>query len=408
MPKRALTQLAVDRLGPPATGRVEFWDAHLRGFGLRVSASGAKSWIVMYRVRRDGKQVRETLGTLAEIPSVAEARKRALVSLEKARAGVNPVAERREVAARVVAEERGAFAAVATRFLAEHVERNCRPKTARETRRIIERDLIPRWRTRPIRDIARRDVNDLLDDKAETAPLQANEVRKHLLTLFRWALDAELIDANPIVNVRKRAKEVARDRALSDPEIKLFWAGCDRLGWPFGPLFRLLLATAQRREEVGAARWAEFDLEKRIWTIPRERAKNDKAHEVALSSLALEILEGLPRTGEMLFSAKARAPSGYSKAKDRVDEYMGEVPPWTLHDLRRSAATGMAALGMAPHVVDRVLNHTGGTIRGVAAVYNRFQYGGERTAALEAWGRHIESLVRPGSPGNVVDLRATA
>jgi integrase len=202
----------------------------------------------------------------------------------------------------------------------------------------------------------------------------------------------------------------ARDRVLSDVEIKAFWAACERSGWPFGPLFKLLLLTGQRREEVGALRWGEFDLDSGTWTIPATRAKNKKLHDVHLSAFALELLAGLPRMGDLLFASRGAAPSGYSKAKGRLDCFVGEivggtVEPWVLHDLRRTTASGMARLNIAPHVVDRVLNHVSGTIRGVARIYNRYDYRDERMAALEAWGRHIEALVRPGGAGNVVEMR---
>jgi integrase len=217
--------------------------------------------------------------------------------------------------------------------------------------------------------------------------------------------DRELVAADPS-EVSKRSRYEARDRVLSDEEIKLFWPACDRLGWPFGPIFKLLALTAQREGEVGGARWGEIDMAARVWTIPGARAKNGKAHAVHLSQISVEILEGLPRTGELLFASRGpNPPSDYSAAKRRLDGHMGAAPPWVLHDLRRTAVTGMARLGIAPHVVDRVLNHTAGTIRGVAATYNRFQYEEDRAAALDGWARHIETLVRPGGSGNVVEMR---
>ena len=179
--------------------------------------------------------------------------------------------------------------------------------------------------------------------------------------------------------------------------------------------------------------WFEIDLDKRLWTIPRERAKNDRAHEVHLSELALEIIGELPKISRTRSDGKGSEPSpymfttngerpasGFSKAKHRLDENMvrllradfeeagkdpekANIEGWILHDLRRTAATGMARFNIAPHVVDRILNHVSGTIRGVAAVYNRHAYLEERKAALEAWGRYVESLVRL-APANVVPL----
>jgi integrase len=176
--------------------------------------------------------------------------------------------------------------------------------------------------------------------------------------------------------------------------------------------------TGQRRDELANARRSEFDLDKTLWTLPRERTKNDKAHLVHLSPLAIEILNTLPKIGGRgyLFTTTGESPvSGFGRARERLAAVMlnelrkadpaSEVAsePFTLHDLRRTAATGMARIGVPHHVLDRVLNHTGGKISGVGAIYNRFEYLEERKAALDAWSRHVESLVR-GVPSNVVEL----
>ena len=185
--------------------------------------------------------------------------------MRAAQSGVNPVEARRTKAADVAKEaqtkEAETFGAVAARYLKEYVEKNTRPATIKETRRIIERDVKPRWGTTPIREISRREVNALLDEIADRGALvQANRTLARFKTLFSWAVDEDLIDGDPTARVRKRIKETARDRALSDDEIRLFWAGCDKLGWPFGPMFKLLLLTAQRRDELG--RWSG---ESSIW-----------------------------------------------------------------------------------------------------------------------------------------------
>jgi integrase len=371
----------------------------------------------MYRVKAAGKAklVRETLGTVATIPNVADAREKARESLRKAAGGINPVGERREreQVAQAPAKLPDAFRAVALRYVERYAMKHTKPPVWRELRRQLEVDVLPLWGDRPIASITRQDVAALLDRIADRgAPVQANRQLARLKTLFRWALDEEFISSDPTVKVRKVVKEVARDRVLSDDEICLFWAGCDGMGWPFGPMFKMLLLTAQRRDEVSGMRWGELDLEKRAWTIPRERAKNDRAHEMHLSELAMEIIGALPKEGssEFVFTTTGRTPvSGYSRSKETLDRHMrklaGEtvIEDWILHDLRRTAATGMARLNIAPHVVDRILNHVSGTIRGVAAVYNRHAYLEERKAALEAWGRYVESLVRP-TQANVVSL----
>jgi integrase len=221
-------------------------------------------------------------------------------------------------------------------------------------------------------------------------------------------------------------QEQPRDRVLSDDELRWLWCGCDEIGWPFGSLAKLLLLTAQRRDEVAGMEWSEVDLAKRIWTIPKHKAKNGRAHQVHLSDETIEVLRTVTRVGDRLaLSTTGVAPiSGFSRSKRRLDAAMAEtrrkelglpfekegcryaIPNWTLHDLRRTATTGMARLRFPPHVVDKVLNHTGGTIRGVAAIYNQFSYLDERRAALEAWGRQVTGLVTPGA-ANVVALRAS-
>jgi integrase len=451
MPNRTnLTQLAVDRIKSPDSGRTIYWDKNQPGFGLRVAAprpgsrEGRKTWVAMGRV--DGKPVMETLATLAQEPKVGKARKKARDAIAKMRAGTRPLDERRadrerreadrlavEVVEREAAE--GLFEVVAERFIAEGWRwRNKRqkpwaPNYAAEVRRLLEHDVLPHWRGRSIRSLTKHDVNELLDAKARIrerprkgttggAAVQANRVLTRLRTLFAWAASQDLIDADPSAGVLARGAERARDRVLDDDEIKLFWRGCERAGWPFGPIFRLLLLTAQREGEVKGLRWSEIDLDKRTWTIPRERTKSDRAHIVHLSALAAEIIEGLPRVGDLVFRTRVGTVlSSFSKPKIRLDAAMtaqklevagdGAIEPWVLHDLRRTATTIMAErLKVMPHIADKILNHSTGTIRGVAAVYNRAAYLDERKAALEALGHYVEGLVRPGGGNNVVPLAA--
>jgi integrase len=445
MPTIKLTQAAVEKLKPHAES-VTYWDNQCPGFGLRISPRDRRTWIAMYRVNK--KPVMETIGTMAVIPKVEKARELARASMTQARDGVNPVEIRRKAEAEEQAKaEAEAFTVrnAVDRYLAEAGRSTSksgqpwRPKTAKEWRRIFEHDVLPHWGERPLAEIAKSDVLELVNDKAahrerkrqgraDGAAVQAGKMLVRLRTFFGWAAANDLIDSDPSAGVRIPAREAQRDRALlkdgdgdlkekDADEIRRFWQGCDKMGWPFGPLFKLLLLTAQRRDEVGGMRRLEIDLDRRIWTIPRERAKSDRTHLVHLSSLAIETLEAVPNTGALVFSSTGATPvSGYSRAKARLDRLMtaqlrretGEpeaaIEEWILHDLRRTAATGMAKLGIAPHVVDKILNHSLGAIRGVAAIYNRHAYLPERKAALEAWGRYIEGLMRPGE-SNVVTLR---
>jgi len=347
--------------------------------------------------------------------------------MRQAQAGVHPV-EARRAAQAARPKEADTFAAVADVFVERYARPNTRPITAAETERIIERELKPAWGARPIHDIGRRDVIELLDRIVDRgAPIQANRTLAHMRRLFNWAREREIVAANPAAGLRKPTVEVQRDRTLSDNELRQFWSACGTLGWPFGPMFKLLLLTAQRRSEVAGLRWSELRLADRQWVIPRERAKNDREHVVHLADLTVEIIGALPRfasaegkgaTPDLVFTTTGEsAASGFSKAKERVHARMVErlrgelaedceeaaIGEWTLHDLRRTATTGMARLNIAPHVVDRILNHVSGSIRGVAAVYNRHAYLDERKAALDGWSHYVEGLVRPGL-GNVISL----
>jgi integrase len=428
MPTTKLTQAAVERLKATEQGRMEYWDTQLPGFGLRISDSGRKIWIALYRV--GSRLVRETIGTAALIPNVAEARERARQSMQKAQAGENPVVQRRErERAAMAASEKlpDNFRAVADRFVERYAKENTKPTTWMELRRQLEVDVLPKWADRPIASITRQDVTELLNGIADRgSPVQANRTLTPLKTLFRWVVDEELVVADPTARVRKIVKETARDRVLSDLEIRLFWAGCDKLGWPFGPMFKVLLLTAQRRDEVGGMEWSEIapfncgqfrarrrrtvELTRYISRILPLRSSTScqrhrdgvptvavwsQAHTCSLQTVSVPSpVSARLRSGSTSTWCRRSAPSSRDTGQDPGK---GQIEGWILHDLRCTAATGMARLNIAPHVVDRTLNHVSGTIRGVAAVYNRHAYLDDR----KAWGRYVECLIRP-PPENVV------
>ena len=189
------------------------------------------------------------------------------------------------------------------------------------------------------------------------------------------------------------------------------WLAAAALGWPFGPLVQLLILTGQRLGEVAEMTWGEIDLAGKMWTLPKERCKNGRAHQVPLSPQALAILESLPRVDSergLVFTTNGKTPiSGFSKARARLGAALPDAPHWTFHDLRRSAATGMAALGVAIPVVERVLNHVSGSFGGIVGVYQRHGYFDERRDALDRWARHVEALASVEAD-NVVPLRPLA
>jgi integrase len=355
--------------------------------------------------------------TIGNYPAIkpAQARKEAQSALERVREGVDPAEEKR-ARREMRTPESDTFGAVASDYLERHVRANNRLSTFKGTQRDLERNALRKWRTRPIAGITRRDVIDLVEGiAARGASVQANRTLTGLGALFKWAVEKDRLKASPAEGVRPVTQEQPRDRVLSDAELRWLWIACEEIRWPLGSVAKLLLLTAQRRNEVAGMTWAEIDLDGAVWTIPRDKVKNNREHQVQLSTAAVAVVRTLPRFGDLVFTTTLKTPvSGFSKWKHRLDAAMlaakraelgthkgDAIPHWTLHDLRRTATTGMARLKIAPHVVDRILNHTSGTISGVAAVYNRFEYLEERRAALEAWGRFVDGLITP-APANVI------
>jgi integrase len=268
-------------------------------------------------------------------------------------------------------------------------------------------------------------VADLLDAIANRSPAVARATYAALRGLFAWCKERDLIDASPCEGLTAPPRSKARDRVLTDDELRLTWRASERLGYPFGPVVQLLMLTAQRRSEVAGMTWAELDLDAAVWRIPAERTKNGKAHEVDLNAQALAVLADVKRSGALVFPARGEGSvRGFSATKRRLDELAEEVraadaieagiepaaeplAEWRLHDLRRTAATGMAGLGFPPHVVERVLNHVSGAQGGLVGVYQRHEYRAERKAALTAWGSYVEAVLSGvPKPSNVRKLRA--
>jgi integrase len=404
---KVLTARAIEQAKPSASRR-EIPDGIVGGLYFVVQPSGAKSWAARYR--HGGKPRKLTLGPYPAL-DLAKARKAARDALEVVAKGNDPAALKR-VARRDAAEGRDLVENVIADFLERHAKAK---RSYREIKRMLDREVSPKWKGRRIQDIGRRDVIVLLDGLRDRGiGRMTNMVFSVLRKLFRWAIERDIVDASPCAGMRPPAPEASRDRVLTDDEVRDFWKAADGLGYPFGPMFRLLLITGQRLGEVSGAAWAELDLDKRTWALPRERVKNDRAHDVPLSDLAIETIKALPKiagTRPLLFTTTGEtAASGFSRAKRNLDAAMladarkaaseaGDdpekvsIPGWTLHDLRRTVATGMQRLAIPPHVAEAVLNHKSGTISGVAAVYARHDYADEKRGALDAWARRLREIV---------------
>jgi integrase len=390
-----LTELGVAKMRPPASGRIEYFDTLLPSFGLRITAGGAKSWFVMLRVH--GKLKRITLGRYSPKLGLAEARDLARKAIADAQEGKTPVSGR----ARRQAIDGDTVRDILAQYIARYQKAKNR-RSWREVEQTLKRKLTAAgWMDRPVASIARRDVIELLDGIVDRgADVMANRTLAYLRKMLSWAVERGVIEASPAAGVGAPGDEQTRDRVLTHAELAAVWRASEALGWPFGPIVRLLIATAQRRDEVAHMAWPDVDLDGRLWTLPRELVKADRVHEVPLSGLALEIIGTLPRIGEGLVFPANRARStnpvsGFSKAKARLDQLSG-VTGWRLHDLRRTAASEMARLGHPPHVVAAILNHSPGSTQGITAIYNRHRYGAEKRQALAAWGRELERVLGRG------------
>jgi integrase len=242
------------------------------------------------------------------------------------------------------------------------------------------------------------------------AGVQANRLLTRLKPFFVWAVERGVLTSSPVEGLRPPSPETARDRVLSDDELRAVWRAAERIGYPFGAAVQLLILTGCRRSEVLEAEWSEFDVDGRTWTILRERSKTNAAHVVPLSDPALQLVTSLPRIAESgtgparyLFTTTGRSPfSGVSKVLERLNERAAEemprpdeeaLRPWRLHDLRRTFASGCARLGVPVHVVEKALNHTSGTFGGIVGVYQRHEYLDERRRALEIWAERLVDLI---------------
>jgi integrase len=419
---KALTAQSVGKLKPDPTRRRELADGLLPGLYLVLQPSGARSWAVRYR--HAGRPRKLTLGTYPVL-DLASARARAREVLQAVSLGRDPCDEKRaqQRIAREEGSDRETVPSIVSLFLERHTRKNNKARSAEEVERIFRRYVVPAWEGRRIQEITRRDVVHLLDSIVDRGfPIAANRTLSHVRKLFNWCIDRSILDASPCVRIGAPAKERSRDRVLADNELQLLWHASDRVGVPFGSLLKMLILTGQRRDEVAGMRWSEIKENGQLWTIPGERTKNGTEHDVPLSQLACDVLAGLPRQrADFLFTTTGKTPvSGYSAAKLRIDREIGRLAQettgcclehgahapqhWRVHDLRRTVASGMARLGVAVNVIEAVLNHRGGQVSGVSAIYNRHSYMGEKRRALELWASHVDVLVH-GVGSNVIQLR---
>src|SRR6266568_1058912 len=387
MPRIKLTKSVIDALATPPK-EVVYWDSASPGFGVKVTPKGRKVFIVLYRTAGAGSRLRKyTIGPYGRV-TLHQARVAAQKVYALRLEGRDPAGEKREAKRRVVADR---VDELLEAFIAQHVSQN---RSAAEVSRMLRREVGLPWGSRGIHEITKRDVIEVVSAiEQRGAPVAANKALKAIKTFLRWCVGRALLDQSPADGIPLPTKEVARDRVLSDEELARVITAARTIGDPYGGIVELLALTGQRREEVARVTWDEVDLDQRLWSLPNRRTKNGKPHIVHLSDQSIAVLNRAPNLGQFVLSLSGAKPfQMFSLAKRHLDELSG-VRDWCLHDLRRTCVSGMARLGVAPHVADKILNHQTGTISGVAAVYQRHDFVAERRDALQLWGTHVARVL---------------
>ena len=403
-PKMKLTVGRISTLRLPAgkTDHIEF-DDDVPGFGLRLRESGSRTFVFQYKVGDQNRRM--NLGAVSAV-NFAEARKTAQNLYHRVKLGEDPASDKAE--AKLKAAE--TFAAVAARFL-DYKRTRLRARSYPD----VERHLLTHSKALhglQLAKIERRDIATVIAAVADNSgPVTGNRVRTSLSTFFSWALMQGLVESNPVIGTA-RNRERSRDRVLEPAELRAIWNNL--ADDHFGAVIRLLALTAQRASEIAALRWSE--VRDNAIMLPSDRTKNHRAHLVPLSAAARTIIEAQPRRTnsanelrDLIFGHGEGAFSGWSKAKEKLDAQITAatgkpLDHWTPHDLRRTAATMMAEVGVQPHVIEAVLNHVSGHRAGVAGIYNRSTYEREKAVALDLWADRLMAIIE-GRDSNVLTLQ---
>jgi integrase len=374
MPKTtvALTEITLRALKPPASGQLTVWDT-LPNFGVRVSQGGAKAYVVL--LGRTG--LRHTIGRYP------------IISLQEARSEA-----RRLMAERTLGQHRSqsiTFDRALPLFIAAQYQGK-RERSKKETERLLRRHFLPKFRGDHLSNITTERLSQILNGLSETPSIQRHALMA-IGTFLRWGVRSRYLTHNPSEGI-KFAKPKARSRNLTDEEIKMLWQSTKEPS-TFHKIVRLLILLGQRRGEIGGLRAEFIDWRSQIITLPPEAVKNNREHTIPFGKQAAVILRTLPKEGYLFPGAQgAEYFNGWSKCKRALDKKC-KIAHWTLHDLRRTFATNLAAQATAPHVVERILNHTTGTISIIAAVYNKYTYLNEMRVAIGDWEERLKSITAP-------------
>jgi integrase len=395
------------------------WDDKLTGFAVRHMPSGLITYLFRYRAGkgREAPIRKVALGRHGTKLTPDQARTAAEAMNAKVTMARDPVAEvKAHVAQAKVAKQRAkddvakSYPAVLDTFAARHLSTI---RTGAEVERAMRRHTLPRWQAKQADRISKADVIALIDDVSDDAsPHAARLLRAYLSKLFTWCEQRDLVAVNPIRGTAKPVEATQRDRVLSDVEMEALWATFEAMPYPWSHFLKVLLLTAQRRDEVASMRWDDLNLGAGVWTIARESTKADRSHEVPLSPAVIEVLSSIERFGDHVFTTNGRSwIQGFSPLKKRIDASMAEilavrtpqskVGHWVLHDLRRTAATYMGRNGVQRDAITLTLNHS---LPGITAIYDRAGRLPEKRHALDTWARVLTDIVTPTAV-NVVPIR---
>jgi integrase len=447
----------------PGSKRREIPDTQAPGLHLVIQPKPSRtmSWALRFR-RPDNRAAKMTLGRvdLADEPSDApviggaltlgQARELAAKIARKRARGLDVIEEHKAQRSRQYTEaanrSANSFATVAREFFVDHKTKKWqqRPRHWREDARLLGLDyprdsdpahtepqvisgsLASVWASKAVTEIDSHDIHTVVDEARKLglpglprhnsgiSEARGRKMHAALSGLFRWAQQQRKVTVNPCVGVWHPGAPPARERVLTEAELKLFWQACEQISPPYGPLFQILLVTGQRLAEVTGMTRAELGEDGTLWTIPGSRTKNHRTHVVPLPPLGRAIIERaapVESPSGLVFTISGKLLTGFSRTKSELDRIMAtlaraegrDVAAWRLHDLRRTCATAMADdLSILPHVVEAVLNHVSGSKAGVAGVYNRAAYAAESKTALQRWSAYLEGLF--AGRANVVSL----
>jgi integrase len=441
------TDLAIRKLKPHRSKRLELPDEGAHGLYVCVQPSGAKSFAMRFR-RPDGRNARLVLGDFdrtgrtpvakPEIGSsltLTEARLLAVRILNERAGGVDVISERKASKLRqrlqIAADKENAFATVARAYYEEHARHETRrwvemarlvglAFNAAPGPTVIKGSLCDRWAGRSINKIDQHDIRAVVDEAVKTA-VPGLEPRRHghraspmgralhsaLSAIFSWAIEKGRLGQNPCALVRRPKVGKSRDRVLSDDELHSIWLAADKLAPQYGAVAKFLILTGARLREIGHMSWPELNDDLTVWKLPAARAKNKHELILPLPKLARDIIASVPRTSaEFVFSFNSVQPvENFSRMKRQMDALVGLTAHWTWHDLRRTTATNLQRLGIRLEVTESVLNHVGGSRAGIVAIYQRYSFDAEKRQALEAWSERLQALLAGrDTASNVVEM----